>query len=57
MRLTVASSSTDRLPSSLQLSLAWSLAPRRGKALEGGHWLPEERPNDVYAELKKFLVA
>jgi haloacetate dehalogenase len=26
-----------------------------GKGLPGGHWLPEEVPNEVYAELKAFL--
>jgi pimeloyl-ACP methyl ester carboxylesterase len=27
----------------------------RGKALPGGHWLPEERPNETLAELRTFL--
>jgi hypothetical protein len=27
----------------------------RGKALPGGHWLPEELPNEVYTELVSFL--
>lgn len=26
-----------------------------GKALPGGHWLPEQLPNEVYAELQSFL--
>jgi|HigsolmetaAR201D_1030396.scaffolds.fasta_scaffold00729_2 haloacetate dehalogenase len=26
-----------------------------GKALPGGHWLPEEVPNEVYEELRSFL--
>jgi len=28
-----------------------------GKGLPGGHWLPEEVPNEVYAELKAFLLS
>jgi haloacetate dehalogenase len=28
----------------------------RGKALPGGHWLPEELPNDVLVELNAFLA-
>jgi haloacetate dehalogenase len=27
----------------------------QGKALPGGHWLPEQLPNEVYAELMPFL--
>ncbi len=27
----------------------------RGKALRGGHWLPEQLPNEIYAELMPFL--
>ncbi|HET8939730.1 MAG TPA: alpha/beta hydrolase [Polyangiales bacterium] len=27
-----------------------------GKALPGGHWLPEELPNETYAELRAWLV-
>jgi len=27
----------------------------QGKSLPGGHWLPEERPNEVFAELLPFL--
>ncbi len=27
----------------------------RGKALPGGHWLPEQLPNEVYAEVMPFL--
>ena len=27
----------------------------RGKALPGGHWLPEELPDQVHAELESFL--
>ena len=26
-----------------------------GKAVPGGHWLPEEIPNEIYAELRTFL--
>jgi len=29
----------------------------RGKALPGGHWLPEQLPNEVVAELVPFLTA
>jgi haloacetate dehalogenase len=28
----------------------------RGKALPGGHWLPEEIPDALYAELRAFLM-
>ena len=27
----------------------------QGKALPGGHWLPEQLPNEVYSELLPFL--
>jgi haloacetate dehalogenase len=26
-----------------------------GKALPGGHWIPEECPNEMLAEIKPFL--
>lgn len=29
----------------------------RGKAVPGGHWLPEEIPQEIYAELRGFLTA
>jgi haloacetate dehalogenase len=28
----------------------------RGKALSGGHWLPEQQPDEVYTELRQFLA-
>jgi haloacetate dehalogenase len=28
----------------------------RGRSLPGGHWLPEELPEQVLAELSAFLV-
>jgi len=28
----------------------------RGKALGSGHWLPEQQPDEVYAELRAFLA-
>jgi haloacetate dehalogenase len=27
----------------------------RGKALPGGHWLPEQVPDELYTELMAFL--
>ncbi len=29
----------------------------KGKALAGGHWLPEERPDETYTELVSFLTS
>ena len=28
----------------------------RGKPLPGGHWLPEQVPNELYAEVMPFLT-